>query len=206
LTRLIVALLGCLGPISACAQAPATITFSFNNPGLDPPAYTLVIQANGSGFYRQPGQSGAAQIDAPITIDSGLREQLFAAARHSHFFAVECQMKHSHVAFTGQKTFAYNGPEGSGSCTFNYARDQQLDQLGEQLEAVVTTLGDGEHLAVLLAHDKLGLDAAVEQLAAAQTAGQALDLGNIAPVLRAIAADDGVLDHTRVLARSLLPK
>ena len=110
------------------------------------------------------------------------------------------------MAFTGQKALAYSGPDGSGSCTFNYAKDQQLDQLGEQLEAVVTTLGDGEHLAVLLAHDKLGLDAAVEQLAAAQTAGQALDLGNIAPVLRAIAADDGVLDHTRVLARSLLPK
>jgi hypothetical protein len=189
-----------------CAQAPATVTFSFSNPGLDPPAYTLLIHADGSGVYRQPTPSGASQPDIPITLDPALRQQLFAAARHSRFFAVECQMKHSRVAFSGQKIFAYSGPEGNGSCTFNYAKDQQLDQLGEQLEAVVATLVDGKHLAVLLAHDKLGLDAAVNQLAQAQSGGQALDLGNIAPVLRAIAADDGVLDHTRTLALSLLPK
>jgi hypothetical protein len=191
---------------SAPAGASPTVTFTFSNPALTPSDYTLLIHEDGTGRYRQPAVDAASSVDRPITVDASLRQQLFTAARKHHLFAAQCQAKHSRVAFTGQKTFQYNGPEGSGSCTFNYSTDEQLNDLADRLESVVVTLGYSGELTVLLAHDKLGLDAAVEKLAQAQKEGQALDLGNIAPVLQAIVADSGVLDHTRVLARSLLPQ
>ena len=48
------------------------------------------------------------------------------------------------------------------------------------------------------------MNAEVDILAEEQGSGRALGLGNIAPVLQAIAADPDVLNHTRTSVEALL--
>lgn len=190
------------------AQQGATVTFQYTNTALDPSAFTLVAREDGTGHYQsKPGAAvgpEAPGLDRDVALSAALRAQLFAAARHNHLFAAECAAKASHVAYTGDKTFSYQGPEGTGSCTFNYARAAPLQMLTSSLIAVARTLEEGRKLQALLAHDKLGLDAEVGELAAEQADGRALELGNITPVLHAIAADEQVLHRTRTRAQTLV--
>ena len=196
----------------------ATVSFQFDNPALQPARYSLVMAEDGAGRYRSEGggassaaapdeaaSAAAAQpLDRAITLAEPLRKQWFAAARKNRLFAVECDTKRDKIAFTGNKTLSYTGPEGAGSCTFNYARDPRLQQLADSLIAVANTLEEGRKLELLLSHDKLGLDAEVELLGAEQADGRALELENIAPVLHAIAGNVEVLHRTRSRAEALL--
>ena len=199
------------GPTAGSAFAQAvpggTITFAFANPALQPPQYSLEIHEDGTARYQaEDGNASPPEFDRELRIDEGLRARLWATARKEKWFGVPCESKHgAKVAFTGNKTFRYAGPEGQGSCTFNYAQDPQLEQLGNDLIAVAATLEEGRKLETLLQHDKLGLDAAVENLQTQSAGGRALDIGNIAPVLQAIADSDGVMTHTRARASALLP-
>ena len=206
--RLLLALL-----LPAAGHAQATLTFTFDNPALQPAKYTFVVREDGTGRYQStPGSApveGALQpepLDRPITLPDPMRTRLFALARKNHLFATGCDYGNTKIAFTGKKTFAYAGPEGTGSCTFNYARNQQVGQGADDLIAVATTLEEGRKLQLLLQHDKLGLNAEMEILSDEQASGRAQALANIAPVLRAIAADPDVLNHTRTRAEALLSR
>ncbi len=72
------------------------------------------------------------------------------------------------------------------------------------LIAVANTLEEGRKLELLLAHDKLGLDAEMETLITEQADGRAQDFQNIAPILQAIAGNEEVLHRTRAWAQQLL--
>ena len=77
--------------------------------------------------------------------------------RVSKFFAEQCE-SHAKVAFQGWKKLTYRGPEGEGSCEFNYSKDKQIEELGESLVAVAETIVEGSRLDWLLRYDRLGLD------------------------------------------------
>ncbi len=195
---LLLSLLLCTG---AFAQT-ATVTFTFDNPALVPPHYGIAVHEDGSAEYSQPAMEGVPPLTRPMTVNDGIRKQVFAVARKNHF-TKPCDMKQK-TAFTGTKTLAYAGPDGAGSCTFNYSGDGQIEATAGQLIAVANTLDEGRKLESLLAHDKLGLDAEMETLAGEQADGRALDLENIAPVLRAISSDEEVLNRPRMRAQALL--
>ena len=201
---------------AALAQSPAsTITFHFNNPALDPADFTLTIHEDGNGHYHaEPGSAPASNptsgtmqtqpVDRDLLLSPATTAQAFTIARRSRGFSKACEKKLEKVAFTGNKTLSYTGPGTPGTCTFNYTRMDDVQELSQTLQAVATTLDEGAVLESLLVHDRLGLDKAVEQLATEQAAGRALEIGNIAPVLRAISSDDEVLHHTRARVDALL--
>lgn len=188
------------------ATAQATVTFVFANPALQPPHYSLAMHEDGiARYHAEDGNATPPEFERELRIDDGLRTRLWAEARKEKFFTVPCESKHgAKLAFTGHKTMSYAGPEGQGSCTFNYAQNPQLEALGNDLIAVAATLEQGRRLESLLQHDKLGLDAEIENLEAESAGGRALDLRNIAPVLQAIASSDEVMTHTRSRAAALL--
>ena len=200
------------GNVQAAAASPE-IRFSFEHAQLDPATYSLVVKEDGSGHYEStPGPvSGPASdgiASAPhqrdIVIRDPLLESLFKTARSHHFFAIECEAPDSHVAFTGKKTLAYSGPDGRGECTFNWSRDQQLNQLADSLMAVAFTIHEGSRLAIEHVHSRLALDAELEQLEDAAKDHRALEIENIAPELQSIAADPAVMNRARNRARALL--
>jgi len=203
------------GILTAAAQQTDTarIRFVFENPKLQPANYVLDINEDGTGhFHSEPGTAAAPDAEGiapqPLTTDikigEPLRSSLFKTARSHNHFNVACESTKSKVAFTGKKALQYSGPDGDGSCTFNWSHDQQLMKMTEDLIAVAFTLEEGRRLAVEHEHNRLSLDAELEELQDAVKAGRAQQIQNIAPQLQAIASDEKVLERARTRARQLL--
>jgi hypothetical protein len=194
------------GQNSASPANHSYIRFTFENPQLEPAAYSLEIYEDGTGSYSATlgSDSGAQSVKRAIHIHDPLLSRLFETARAHHFFAMDCQAPHSHVAFTGKKTLAYTGPDGQGACTFNYSHEQSLNQIANDLISVAYTLEEGTRLASEHLHDRLSLDGELESLQDAAQDRRALELGNIAPELESIANDDAVMNLARKRARALL--
>ena len=161
------------------------IRFSFEHPQLDPSAYTLVVHEDGSGHYRSsPGPSsgggldgyGSAPSDRDIIIRDPLLATLFQTARSHRFFAIECEATDTHIAFTGKKTVAYAGSDGSGQCTYNWSRDKELNQLADNLMAIAYTLYEGNRLTLEHTHSRLSLDSELENLQDAVKDRRALEI------------------------------
>jgi len=210
---LVLALSQAAQPAAAPASASAEIRFSFEHAQLDPAQYTLIIHEDGSGHYQStPGPVSLSGSDGfastpqqrEMVVPDPLLASLFRTARSHHFFATECEAPDSHVAFTGKKTVAYAGPDGHGECTFNWSRDQQLNQLVDDLMAVAYTLYEGNRLAIMHTHSRLGLDAELENLQDAAKNHRALEIENIAAELQSIASDPAVMNRARNRARALL--
>jgi hypothetical protein len=206
-------------PAPASPAASASITFQFDNPQLQPASYSIEIREDGTGRYKStpaPPATEAATSSDPdevitpqpqdreIHIEDPLRSQLFAAARSHHFFVVACEATKLHVAFTGKKSLTYSGPDGHGSCTYNYSRDPELNRVADQLVAVAFTLEEGQRLAIEHQHSRLALDAELESLEDSAKDGRALEIQNIAPQLKSIANDEEVLLRARKRAAVLL--
>jgi hypothetical protein len=191
---------------AAAPAGRASIRFTFENPQLEPAAYSLEVYENGEGSYTASvsGDPAAQASDRAIRIHDPLLARLFDGARTHHFFAIECEQPHSRVAFTGKKTLAYSGPDGKGSCTFNYSRDPAVNGIADDLMSVAFTLEEGERLKREHLHDRLSLDSELEELQSAAQSRRALELGNIAPVLESIAEDDAVMNRARSRARALM--
>ena len=201
------------GTVTAQSAVPksnmAQVRFTVGDAQLEPVQYSLEILQDGSGSYTASytatkASSAALPAKQVIHIHDPLLSQVFLMARKYHFFAIQCQQKHSHVAFTGNKTLAYTGPDGSGSCTFNYSHDQSINQIATELIAVAYTLEIGTRLAQEHRYDRLSLDAELAALQEATQEQRAIELGNIAPELNAIANDDAVMNRARERARALL--
>jgi hypothetical protein len=201
----------------AFLQTPATsakIVFDFENGKSQPAAYTLEIGEDGAGHFRStagPAPSPVSEdgiapgaVDQDIRINEPLLSHFFSVARADHFFAVECEIGHGKIAFTGKKTFTYSGPDGQGSCTYNYSRTPALNQIASEMIAVANTLEIGRRLTIEHEHSRLALDSEMEALEEASKAGRALEIENIAPTLQSIANDETVLLRARKRAAALM--
>ena len=207
--------LGALTALPAAAQNSARIVYTFEHPQLNPAKYTITIDENGGGhFVSVPGAVSTdyqdnvfpAPVDRDIHLDSKLRADLFAYARSHGFFNEHCDRGRSGLAFTGNKTFAYKGAEGQGTCGFVWAADPVLQRLSDQLNAVAFTIEIGRRLEVEVRHDRLGLDSELEGLQDALKDQRASDLPNIASDLQTIAEDQQVMDRARRKALALLSR
>lgn len=199
----------------ACAQgqpAGQSVVIDFTNPGLSPSHWALTLHPDGSGHFRsemgKPPAGGLEQMDAPgIDRDVQLRPQfaarVFATAERHNRFNENCESRLK-VAFQGWKKFSYAGPDGSGSCTFNFSKDKEIEALGDDMDAVAETILEGARLEMLLEHDRLGLDKEMEFLVDAASSGRAQQICAIRGILDRLAQDDGVMERVRKRARMLL--
>jgi hypothetical protein len=110
------------------------------------------------------------------------------------------------VAFQGWKKLSYQGPDGSGSCTFNYSKDKEVQGMGESLVAVAAGILEGARLESLLQHDRLGLDKETEYLEEAAKDGRVQQVLTIREILERVADDEGVMERVRKRARELLAR
>ena len=142
-------------------------------------------------------------VDRDIQVSAAYAARVFAAAGRHRWFNEPCE-SHLKVAFQGWKTLTYTGLQGQGSCTFNYSKDKEIQELGDSLEAIAETILEGSRLEMLLQHDKLGLDAEMEFLTEAAGDGRAQQICVIRDTLERLAQDDAVLERVRRRARMLL--
>lgn len=194
------------------AASNAVIVTDFSNPGATPSHWILTLHRDGSGHFRSergnPPATETQQMDAPgvdrdVQVSVEFADHVFQTASQHHWFNEQCDSRLK-VAFQGWKKLSYAGPEGHGSCTFNYSKDKEIQALGDQLFAVAETLLAGARLESLWQHDPLGLDRETEYLLEAAKEGRIRQIGVIKQILERLEEDPGVLDRVRKRARVLL--
>ena len=194
------------------AQTAAQIRFTYENPKLEPHKYVLVVGEDGSGNYHSEGSGSSADgqsmasepLDRPIHVSKAVRDSMFAAARKNKFFAKSCDDGGKNIAFQGTKTLEYEGPDGQGSCTYNWSKNAQIGKLTDQFEAIAATLEEGSKLQRQYEHGRLSLDSEMEILEQMVREGRAIEIENIAPLLQRLSGDEAVLQRVQRRAKTLL--
>jgi hypothetical protein len=202
---------------AATAQTGATITYQFEHavPGVSVPRYTVVLHEDGSGTYhaeeveRRSADSAVQQvstkiIDRPMSVTSEMAIKIFQTARALNRFTGFCGTKTKNIADTGKKTLSYAGPDGSGSCTYNYSDEKSVMDLTDLFYGITYTMDVGRKLDFERRFDRLGLDAEMIALEQAVKDKHALELGNIAPTLRTLASDPEMMQRVQTRAAKLL--
>jgi hypothetical protein len=217
LTCLIVTLVFTAG---ACAQpapdaAPSTdpvVTVDFSSPAMDPSHWLMTIHPDGSGHFRseaRPGQPNekeqleAPGVDRDIHLSPDFAAHVFEVARHHNWFQQDCD-SHYKVAFQGWKKLSYSGPDGQGSCTFNFSKEKDIADLGDALVSVAETIREGARLELLLQHDRLGLDRETEYMVEAAKDGRLRQICVIREILERLENDSEVMDRVHKRVRILL--
>jgi hypothetical protein len=205
------------------------IEVDYTNAGLTPSHWVLTLRPDGAGhFWSENAKSEQAAakgqplsaaeqfaakgqpppapvVDRDIRVSAAFAGHVFDVARHHSLFAEECE-SHTKVAFQGWKKLSFRGPEGEGSCRFNYAKDKPLQELGESLVAVAETIVEGSRLDWLLRYDPLGLDREMEYMVEGAGDGRLMEFGTIRGILEKLAQDERVMDRVRKRARTLLAR
>lgn len=188
------------------------VQIQFSNPGLIPSQWTLELHPDGSAHFKTvdgdlqrlaDGRMEPPNLDRNVQLSTTFAQRVFRIAQRQKLFGKECE-SHLKVAFTGTKTLTYSGPDGHGSCAFNYSKDPDIQALSDSLVSVATTLIEGARLEVLRQHDPLGLDKETADLMEMASDGRAQQLGSIRDILQRLASDDDVLERVRKRARELL--
>lgn len=205
-----------LSAAMACAQAGSanrTVRIEFDNPGLIPAHWELDLHPDGTGHFRS--QRGTAprtddSIEPPdqdrdLRVSPDLATQVFEVATAERFFAKRCASRQK-VAFQGTKTLSYTGPDGHGSCAFNYSDNKQIESLANNLEGVAATLIEGARMEQLRLHDRLGLDAEIQTYTEMLSDGRAAEPEAIRGELEQLASDESLLERVRQRAREILSK
>jgi hypothetical protein len=164
------------------------------------PPWKVRLQADGAGMYSEGAAADAKQM--PVLVSAGTLERLQPGEHAAK--SGKCETKAKNVAKSGEKTIRYESGEKTAECTFNYSDDAGLMSVTAVFQAIADTIQRGERLQHDLRYDRLGLDAEMESLVAAQKSGSAIEIGNIASVLQAIVSDDHVIDRVRRRAARLL--
>jgi len=210
-----------LGAVTKGADGSGPVfEVDYSNPGLTPSHWVLTLNPDGTGhFWTENGNGGNANgsraavegqpppqaVDRDIKVSAEFVRHVFESARQHKLFSMECE-SHMKVAFQGWKKLSYRGPEGQGSCGFNYSKDQQLQALGESLVAVAETILEGSRLEWLLRYDRLGLDREMDYVMDGSADGRLQELGTIRGTLERLAEDESVLERVRKRARMLLAR
>jgi len=111
---------------------------------------------------------------------------------------------HLKVAFQGTKKISYVGPDGEGGCEFNYSTHKEIQELGDSLVGVGSTLIEGARLELLLQHDPLGLDKAMQYVVEASKDGRLQQICAIRDILQRLQDDPHVMERVRKRAHILL--
>lgn len=195
------------------AQNSTVLKVEFSNPNIDPSHWTLILHPDGSGhFHAERGSGPPADgletmeptiVNRDIQLSRPFTDRVFETVRHHKFMNVSCE-SHAKVAFEGWKKITYTGPDGQGSCEFNYSKDREIENLGESLVGVANTVTEGARLQMVLQHDPLGLDKEMQYLLEASGDGRLQQVCTISGILQRLEADPEVMERVRKRARMLL--
>ena len=211
---LLLAILGLAVTATLQAQSEPVVRVEFSNPGLFPSQWNLVVHPDGTGhFHAEGGAKPAdygesivpAKVDRDVNLSSEFTTRIFQTVHSKKILHGHCE-SHLKVAFQGTKKISYSGPDGEGGCEFNYSTDKDVQELGESLVAVGSTLIEGARLELLYQHDPLGLDKAIQYVVEASDDGRLQQICTIRNILERLEDDPRVLDRVRKRARMLLAR
>lgn len=200
---------------AGAVPAKRQVSFTFDRKGVAVVHYRMLINEDGSGVYEgqeipvataygNPVNQAPTPFRHTISISQPTSQKIFSLAEKLNRFDVTCASKLKNIADTGIKTLAYSGRDGSGSCTYNYSDNKDVQSLTEVFLGIAETMDIGRRLDLLHRFDRLGLDPAMKFLSDEVASGRALEIGTIERSLRSIAQDAGVMARVRTRATALL--
>jgi hypothetical protein len=209
------AAIGAQGDQTPPVGTQAQVVFAFERKGLAVPKYRFAVSRDGSAVYEGEERQSATEPDSAaagpaqpfrskVNISATTVDRIFSLGKKLDRFNVTCASKAKNVADTGTKTLSYSAADGTGSCTYNYSENKDVQALTEIFLGMAETMDEGRTLDHLHRFDRLGLDDAMAFLAQEVSAGHALEVGTIAASLRSIADDADVMQRVRARARTLL--
>jgi hypothetical protein len=210
--RILFALFAAMLTLSLHAEPSKEVRVDFSNPGLYPAQWTLTIRPDGSGHFHAEGGTQPTddvssilpgKVDRDVSLSGEFAGHVFQAVRLPRLMKGDCE-SHLKVAFQGWKKITYSGPDGQGGCQFNYSKNKEIQDLGDSLVAVGSTLIEGARLELLLQHDPLGLDNAIQYIQEALGDGRLRQICAIRGILQRLEDDPHVLERVRKRARALL--
>jgi hypothetical protein len=190
------------------AGAPAQgdlklIHFGFEQAAQVVSRYEFNIYENGAGVYLERATGDSAQKPAAgIRVSPATLATIFAAK--DAVIANQCGTKAKNIADTGTKTLEYFSEGVKSACVFNYSDDAKVRDAASAFIAMAETLQMGNRLAHERRFDRLALDAELDSLTDEVKAGRAIEVQNIAPVLRGIVGDEALMERVRSKAAHLL--
>jgi hypothetical protein len=191
------------------------LRLDYSNPSLFPGQWTLILHPDGTGHFHAEGGNKPAEendlilpatVDRDVALNGSFADRVFRTVRQHKLLLAEPCESHLKVAFQGWKKLSYSGPEGKGGCEFNYSKNKDIQELGDSLVAVGSTLIEGARLELLLQHDPLGLDKAIQYIVEASDDGRLQQMSAIKDILERLENDPRVLDRVRKRARILLAR
>jgi hypothetical protein len=209
--------LNLLGAHSQAAVSTDTlIRVEFTHAALSPSHWILEMHPDGRAHFHSdfrafnpnkddPSLTTMPVIDNEIHLTPEFVQLFFSTAHERHFFNIQCE-SHDKVAFQGNKKITYSGPDGTGSCLYNFSTDKRIQDLGDSAIALAASIVEGVKLKSLAAHDRLGLDREMEYVTDAVKDGRMQQIGVIHDELESLASDDSLLERVRRRARLILTK
>lgn len=204
-----------LSTLPLLGQSGPVVTVDFSNPGLYPDHWTLVLHPDGTGHFHAEGGTRPtdygdetilpAKVDRDVHLSSEFTNRVFQTVHSKRILSGKCE-SHLKVAFQGWKQISYSGSDAEGGCRFNYSTDKEIQELGESLVGVGSTLIEGARLELLYQHDPLGLDKAIQYVVEASDDGRLQQICAIRNILERLEDDPRVLDRVRKRARLLLAR
>ena len=192
-------------PLFASGQGTgASLQFSLDRTGPPLLQYTLTVGQDGRGTFapkQAPGSSAVIESKA-IHVSASVLKKIFAAVPIVE--GGRCETHNKSIAKTGVKVLHYTGDGRDAQCEYNYSDDDRVNEATTAFEGVAETLLFGDRLAAKLRFDRLGLDNELDDLQSAVRDGRALDVENIAPVLKKVSEDERAMDRVRRKAERLL--
>ncbi len=193
----------------APAPAQGSVRFSFDwSQGIPWEKYTIDVAADGKSHFDGTPHPDAANDTDPVqqdfTISDANRRKLFELAQKLNYFHGDFDSHLKHIARTGTKTLQYQSPEITGSTSFNWSQNPDVDWLARFFGGIATTIDFGRRLEFQYRFDKLGMDQLLKELEDLQASHGAEELEIIAPILRKIAADPNLMNISRESAHKLL--
>jgi hypothetical protein len=196
-------------PLGALAQEAATITFTFDFPGSVPGHYSVTVRGNGkaeytSGEVKSEGSDADGPFRYEFTMSEAARQRVFELAERARYFEGEFNYTRHAIASSGNKTLTYKDSKRNNQATYNYTTNQPVQQLTTLFQSISATLEFGERLQYKHKYQKLALDEELKRMEEAAKDNGLTELQAVAPILKQILADSGVMNVTRARAERLL--
>jgi len=207
-----VACLVVLCSVAAFSQVksdPATVTFTLDFPGSIPGHYSFRIDQSGAAHYESSGKTlPEEEQDDSFTYDfaasEATRQKIFDLAAQLGYFQKDLDSHRKNMAFTGKKTLMYKDAQRAGTTTYNYTSDVAGQELTGLFQSLSATLEFGHRLEYAHRYQKLALAEELKKMEESSRTSPIVEVQAIAPILRQIINDPGVINVTRARAQRML--
>lgn len=193
----------------AGGKAPATVSFTLDFPNSIPDHYMFTVANDGHATYDSTGKL-TPQGEAPepfhldFQISPATEAKIFDLASRAKYFEGKIDSGKKNLAFTGQKTLAFKDASRTTKAEYNYSPSMPVQELTALFQNLSTTLEFGRRLDYYHHYQKLALDEELKRMEELNREGSLVEVQSVAPILRAIANDNTVLNVARARAQRLM--